>query len=76
MNALCQHKNHRVEGYSPGSLYCYRDSTHGIPKDIDICDECLYEHVHKYYPGGTIESVLLDRHPEWKREPVQLTLLS
>jgi hypothetical protein len=72
----CNKKNHRVP---MGETYAYRDVEHGIPDTITICHECLFEHVTKYYPGGTLESVLIDQHPDWakriKDTPNQLLLM-
>lgn len=59
----CQKNNHLVPA---DEVYSYRDVPHGIPETITICDDCLFEHVTKFYPGGTLESVLIDKHPEWK----------
>ena len=66
-NALCQHKNHEVPGAGIGTLSHYEDPAHGITKGIDICDECLLKHVHKYYPGCAIEQSILSLHPEFER---------
>jgi hypothetical protein len=66
-NVICQHKNHEVPGAGIGTLHHYEDQAHGI-KGIDICDECLLEHVRKYYPGCAIEKSILSLHPELNKE--------
>ena len=63
--AYCQYKNHRVESVAIGALYHYADPAHGIQHGVDICDDCLLEHVRRYYPGSPIERAILMHHPEW-----------
>ena len=64
-NAFCQYENHEIPGAGIGTLHSYEDQVHGITQ-IDICDKCLLEHVHKYYPGCAIEQSILGGHPELK----------
>ena len=64
----CQKKNHKVDA---GEVYGYRDVSHGIPETITICDECLFEHVTEFYSGGTLQAVLIDKHPEWEERLTQ-----
>ena len=62
--ATCEYGKHPVVGVeNPGSLYCYTDVERGL-RDIKICKECLFDHVHKYWPGCANEQNLLKLYPE------------
>ena len=61
----CQKDDHQAPWED---MYTYRDSTHGITSDIQICARCLLKHVKQYWPGSVIEKHLLDRHPEWREK--------
>lgn len=47
-----------------GDLSHYQDNVNGITKGIHICNDCLYLHVTKYYPGCPIQQHLEYMYPE------------
>jgi hypothetical protein len=65
MSQNCEKCGLRSE-WQEGGMYCYRDEENGIPKDITICEKCLYAHVSLHYPGCANQLFLEDRFPELK----------
>lgn len=65
MPAYCEYRNHDV--VSRVDLSHYEDAAHGIPfPGVDICDQCLLEHIRQHYPGSPIERAILMLRPELK----------
>ena len=67
---ICELCGHTQEW---GDLSCYRNDANGISKDIHICNDCLYAHVSKYYPGCPIQKHLEYMYPEKFVTPNQPT---
>lgn len=47
------------------SAWHYGDEPHGIPENgIPMCDECLFEHVKKYYPDSPNYRAVVRKRPD------------
>ena len=64
----CEYGNHEVTD----TLYCYSDPENGLANDVQICKECLFDHVRFYYPGCANERHLLGLYPELETRPLEL----
>ena len=60
----------KICGNTNNETYAYMDDTHGFSKCTNLCYQCLYAHVKKWWPGSQNQKFLEQRFPQLLNTPV------